>query len=104
MRAFAVERDGTRVSELLERIGELTGQAGSVMERYAGRIVEAIASRDEFDLTAGGAVSLAELIERANSRGADGYVQMCWQDIAIRDGCTRPAGLGCRCGVLSYGA
>ena len=75
--AFAVERDGTRVSELLERIGELTGQAGSVMERYAGRIVEAIASRDEFDLTAGGAVSLAELIERANSRGADGYVQMC---------------------------
>ena len=75
--AFAVERDGTTVSALLEHIGEFTGQAGSTMERYAGRIVEAIASRVEFDLTASGAVSLAGLIERAKSRGTDGYVQMC---------------------------
>ena len=75
--AFAVERDSTIVSGLLEKIGEFTGQAVSTMERYTGRIVEAIASRDEFDLTANGAVSLAGLIERAKSKGTDGYVQMC---------------------------
>ena len=75
--AFAVERDGMTISGLLEKIGKFTGQAGSTMERYAGRIVEAIASRDEFDLTENGAVSLARLIERAKSRGTDSYVQMC---------------------------
>ena len=102
--AFAVERDGTTVSGLLEKIGEFTGQASSTIERYAGRIVEAIASRDEFDLTASGAVSLAGLIETGEVKGEGWLCPNVLQDIAIRDGCTRPAGLGCCCGVVSYGA
>ena len=75
--AYGVDRDGATVSGLLEKIEEFTAQARSFMERNACRIVESIASRDEFDLTADGAVSLARMIERAKSRGTDTHVQMC---------------------------
>ena len=75
--AFAVDRDGATVSALLEKIEGFTAQTRSSLERNAGRIVESIASRDEFDLTASGTVSLARLIERAKSRGTDKHVQMC---------------------------
>ena len=75
--AFEVDRDGETVSGLLERIEEFTAVTRFSMEQYADRVVKAIASRDEFDLTADGAVSLARLIERAKSRGTDTHVQMC---------------------------
>ena len=75
--AFAVDRDGATVSALLENIEEFTVQTRSSLERNAGRIVESIASRDEFDLTANGAASLANLIERARSRETNTHVQMC---------------------------
>ena len=74
---FGVERDGAAVSGLLERIEEFTAETRSSLERYGDRIVELIAGRDKFDLTASGAVSLARLIERAKSRETDTYIQMC---------------------------
>ena len=74
---FGVDREGTVVSELLERIEGFTGETRSFIERYDIRIVELIAGRDKFDLTASGALSLTRLIVRAKSRATDRYVQMC---------------------------
>ena len=74
---FGAERNGAAVSGLLERIEEFTAETRSSLEPYGDRIVELIAGRDKFDLTASGAVSLARLIERAKSRETDTYIQMC---------------------------
>ena len=74
---FGVQRDGAAVSGLLEEIEEFTAETRSCLERYGDRIVELIAGRDKFDLTASGAVSLARLIERAKSRETNTYIQMC---------------------------
>ena len=74
---FGVDRNGAEVSALLERIEEFTVETRSSVERYGRRIVEWIVKRDEFDLTASGAVSLAKFIERAKLRDKDTYIQMC---------------------------
>ena len=90
--AFGVNRNGATVSRLLQKFEEFTAQARSFVERNAERIVKSITSRDEFDLTTGGVLSLVRMVERAKSRGADTHAQICWRILpfamAARD---RPA-------------
>ena len=74
---FGVEREGAVVSELLERIEEFTAETRSFLEKYGARIVELLAGRDKFDLTASGALSLTRLMVRTKSRAMDMYIQMC---------------------------
>ena len=75
---FGVDRDGAEVSGLLDRIEAFEEKTRSSLERYGVRIVELVAGRSEFDLTASGAVSLARFIDRAKRKGAERYVKMCF--------------------------
>ena len=74
---FGVDRDGAVISSLLERMEEFEAETRSSMERCGDRIVDLIAGRGKFDLTAGGAMSLTRLIARTKSRATDTYIQMC---------------------------
>ena len=74
---FGVDRDGAVISSVLERMEEFTAETRSSIERCGDRIVELISGRGEFDLTAGGAISLTRLIVRTKSTATDTYIQMC---------------------------
>ena len=74
---FGIDSDGETVSGSLTRIEELAGGFLSSVEQNVGRIAELIASRAEFDLTADGTRSLANLIEEAKSCGTETHIQMC---------------------------
>ncbi|MCY4312172.1 MAG: hypothetical protein OXD44_00455 [Gammaproteobacteria bacterium] len=74
---FGADNDGTMISGLLDKIEESKTYLRSSLEQYGLRIVKLIAERNEFDLTASGALSLAKFIKRAKTRDENTHIQMC---------------------------
>ena len=71
------EQDGKHVSRTLVAFDRVTPAVRTLIEAHVGLVVQLIASRRDFDLTADGATALARLIETAAQLDRHTYVKIC---------------------------
>ena len=71
------DQDGKQVSRTLVAFDRVTPAVRTLIKAHVGLVVQLVASRRDFDLTADGATALAKLIETAAQLDRHTYVKIC---------------------------
>ena len=74
---LGTDLDGTQVSRTLVAFDRVPSAVRTLIEAHLDLIVELVASRPDFDLTADGAMAIARLIETAERLDRHTYVKIC---------------------------